>query len=327
MPTPPDGFPFGVSAEDIPYATACAAYAWNSMVPEHRARREQADYLGELYSVWSDFAPKIQTDEDRAKLTAHVQQFRERLRRHYLVMLAARSRTANPMVTGPAKFPTERNRKRMDSEQKRVEEYLEWKKRARAAIARDMAPPPPEPADEIARMEAQRDKMKAINAEYRKCKGDIDAMQIPSERLKETMKATRAQDVYYQRTGKFQPFQGYELTSLNGKIERLRVSVAADARRAAVITTLNAENVAEPEIALDGGVRIVDNVRDDRVQVFFPGKPESAMRDKLKGGGFRWSPNAGAWQAYRSSNTVYRLRQLFGIEFKLQSTNAPEVQQ
>jgi Domain of unknown function (DUF3560) len=48
----------------------------------------------------------------------------------------------------------------------------------------------------------------------------------------------------------------------------------------------------EPETV--GKVRIEES--DNRVRVIFPGKPEEAIRQRLKSAGFRWSPTAGAWQ-------------------------------
>lgn len=39
---------------------------------------------------------------------------------------AAGARTANPMITGPARFPVDRNRKRCDIEHKRLGEYLDF---------------------------------------------------------------------------------------------------------------------------------------------------------------------------------------------------------
>jgi len=43
--------------------------------------------------------------------------------RLWLAFQAAGARTANPMITGPANFPVERNRKAMETERKRGEEY------------------------------------------------------------------------------------------------------------------------------------------------------------------------------------------------------------
>jgi hypothetical protein len=45
---------------------------------------------------------------------------------------AAGARTANPMITGPANFPADRNRKRMDVEYARLGEYLDFANGARA---------------------------------------------------------------------------------------------------------------------------------------------------------------------------------------------------
>lgn len=50
-----------------------------------------------------------------------------------------------------------------------------------------------------------------------------------------------------------------------------------------------------------GDVEVEECVADNRVRLYFPGKPSDEMRSKLKHGGFRWSPSNGAWQAYLSA--------------------------
>jgi len=45
-----------------------------------------------------------------------------------------------------------------------------------------------------------------------------------------------------------------------------------------------------------GDVRVEE--ADNRVRIFFPGKPSDDVRSTLKRAGFRWSPTVGAWQAY-----------------------------
>jgi hypothetical protein len=52
------------------------------------------------------------------------------------------------------------------------------------------------------------------------------------------------------------------------------------------------------ETEFTNGVRMVENVELNRVQLFFPGKPELAVRTALKSSGFRWSPSEGAWQRH-----------------------------
>lgn len=46
------------------------------------------------------------------------------------------------------------------------------------------------------------------------------------------------------------------------------------------------------------GVRLLENRDANRLQIIFEGKPSRETIDKLKQGGFRWSPTMGAWQRH-----------------------------
>lgn len=59
-----------------------------------------------------------------------------------------------------------------------------------------------------------------------------------------------------------------------------------------------------------GSVRILENAEENRLQLFFPGKPAEDMREKLKRWGFRWSPLAGAWQRHLTPSAIYAARQV-----------------
>lgn len=59
------------------------------------------------------------------------------------------------------------------------------------------------------------------------------------------------------------------------------------------------------EFTHSSGMRVVQNVEENRVQLFFPGKPDDATRAMLKQHGFRWSPLAGAWQRHLNNAGVY----------------------
>lgn len=83
------------------YTQACRAYTWSYMNPEKHAARTCQMY-----------------DQHIAELTALGGDI-EKYERLFLAWLAAESRCASPMVTGPAKFPVERNRKAMDSARKK----------------------------------------------------------------------------------------------------------------------------------------------------------------------------------------------------------------
>ena len=43
---------------------------------------------------------------------------------------------------------------------------------------------------------------------------------------------------------------------------------------------------------------------DNRLQVFFDGKPDADTRAELKSSGFRWAPSVGAWQRQLTDNAI-----------------------
>jgi len=58
------------------------------------------------------------------------------------------------------------------------------------------------------------------------------------------------------------------------------------------------------------GIRIVSNVEGNRLQIFFPDKPEEKVRQELKRSGFHWSPQEGAWQRFLSSQAEYYAKKI-----------------
>ena len=58
------------------------------------------------------------------------------------------------------------------------------------------------------------------------------------------------------------------------------------------------------------GVKFVISPEDNRVQLFFNGKPSDGTRQKLKSKGFRWSPSIGAWMRQVSNGAIYDSKQI-----------------
>ena len=85
-----------------------------------------------------------------------------------------------------------------------------------------------------------------------------------------------------------QPYQAYALSNNNAEIRRVRQRIAEFRRQQDRVQT-----------ETDHGVcRLVQNVDDNRVQLFFPGKPPEETRALLKSQGFRWARSVGAWQRF-----------------------------
>ncbi len=58
----------------------------------------------------------------------------------------------------------------------------------------------------------------------------------------------------------------------------------------------------------------VDNVEENRLQIFFPEIPSESLRTKLEQSGFRWSPSTGAWERHRSQRVTYLAKLLLTQE-------------
>lgn len=86
-------------------------------------------------------------------------------------------------------------------------------------------------------------------------------------------------------------YADFQLANNSANIRRLKARLASIEREAARRET--AEAPAEREV---NGVRVIENADENRLQLIFPGKPDGAMRARLKSAGFRWAPSAGAWQ-------------------------------
>ena len=95
-------------------------------------------------------------------------------------------------------------------------------------------------------------------------------------------------------------FPGYALSNNNANARRIRERIAQLEQRAAAA----AQN-PEPVEQVIGGVRMVEDIEDNRLRLFFDGKPTEAVRDTLKRNGFRWSPTSGAWQRQLSNGAKY----------------------
>lgn len=137
--------------------------------------------------------------------------------------------------------------------------------------------------EKIEKLERQQELMKAFNRLLKK--NDIEGLldlgfsESQIEKLKKPD--------FCGRVG----FADYKLVNNGANIRRLK-------KRLEHIGKLQNAEITEKEI---NGVRIVDNVEENRLQLFFPDKPNEEIRRQLKSSGFRWSPSNGCWQAYRSN--------------------------
>lgn len=136
---------------------------------------------------------------------------------------------------------------------------------------------------ELAALEERQITMKAANDEWRKAGN----------------KAGRQPD------GKWvdMPNPGFRLSNNSANIRRIKGRIEVLKRNA----TRETKTVERAD-----GIRVVQNAEINRLQIFFPGKPEQEVRTKLKSYGFRWSPTEGAWQRQLSNAATWAAEQVIG---------------
>lgn len=144
----------------------------------------------------------------------------------------------------------------------------------------------------IAGLEKLQEIMKSANKIIKRAKGTKEEKIAELESLRIPNPARLLEPDFCGRLG----FPSYKLTNNNATIRTARQRLEQLQKQELQQTT---------EQNLGNGIRIVENVEDNRLQIFFPEKPAEDLRAKLKSHGFRWSPTVGAWQRQRSSSATW----------------------
>ena len=142
----------------------------------------------------------------------------------------------------------------------------------------------------LASLESSQERMKAVNAYYRKHKTLDGCPHIPASII-ESLKSDMANSWHPED----KPYHSWALSNNNAEIRRVRERIAA-------LTRQREEGFVGWEFA---GGKVEANRADNRLQIFFEEKPDGETRSALKSNGFRWAPSAGACQRQLNDNAIY----------------------
>jgi hypothetical protein len=147
--------------------------------------------------------------------------------------------------------------------------------------------------EKLVKLMARQELYKAINKIVKSTKATTDqkAASIVALGLKETTAAGLLEPDRMGRVG----IPSYSLTNNNGVISNTR-------KRIEHLTKLEAIKSTTEDI---NGVTLKISSEDNRVQLYFPGKPDEAVRKSLSSNGFHWTPSLGAWQRQISAHAIY----------------------
>ena len=265
----------------------------NEFDPEKRA----AQYIREYEKLLLDDLKEIPQDEQGQ----YIAKFKEWV----ATLFAKHSRIMSAAITGPARFPTERNRKANNSYESAVAEFQSWRERVQAAAARRIEAAKPQEQKTAEAWERVKEDIDRF-VDWNLCstnlynrletiarKGEVELMQRAIDYVRELNKG-RKRPIYTERH-KF-----YKLAELAAAI-RGRRAVTAEK--------------TDKDVPFDGGI-VRYNFAEDRLQILFNEKPDAGMIGTLKHSGFRWSPRFGAWQRQLTRNAEDTAKRLLNIKLR-----------
>lgn len=268
------------------------AHAATSFSPEVRADSCVNDFCNELAA-------------DLEELGENSGNYKAKYLEHLKTWASRKSRTMSAMITGPARFPVERNRKAMDAEMRAWEEFRKWRERyIKRAGAERTKTPEEEIDDAIKRLEKERaahSLMLEVNKIMRKkisIEEKKELMRTELELKDKTIENLFTPD-YSGRIG----FAGYELTNSNARIKNLEQKLLTMKAR------IESRDSFEP-LAFTGGKITVEA---DRVCIWHDEKPDRATIESLKSRGFRWAPSVGCWCRKHTARAVFDARAVCNI--------------
>jgi len=149
--------------------------------------------------------------------------------------------------------------------------------------------------EEKEKVEYYKEKIKYFNSDNIISSDDPEALNKLKTKLKERLELQeymKQKNKEAKQKGEEKVFMTYQLSNNNQNINRLKKRIELLEKR---------QNDKTKTVYDENGIKIIDNVEDNRLQIFFPDIPSVEMRNKLKKHGFRWSRYNGCWQRFRSN--------------------------
>lgn len=281
------------------FRRACDSYNLTSFSPEERDETDIASHEKELHE---DLQSMPEQQRER---------YMENYKRYFSAMIAANSRCASAMITGPGRFNTARNEKACNSHNKSVTAFREWRERA---------------------LEAAKPEEQRAEEEWQRGKADIDDTAATVRGIDTgTLRGYSRSLFVGNLAGRLSTYANHgnveiidravaRLREWNGKggkpVVTERHSIFKYPEIARKVREKQQEQAGREnrEIPFDGG-RLVWNYGENRLQILFDGKPDEQTRTLLKKTAFKWAPSHQAWQRQLTLAAESAARHVLRIDF------------
>lgn len=278
-----------------------------SFDPEKRADRFESEYKETLEIFYENVKNADITEEQKAECLEY---WENRLYNQAMKYISMQSRCMSAMVVGPAKFPVKSQEKKHNSAMKAIDDYLYT----------------------VNKMTTMKIFERYMTKEQKQSKVDENAFRLIAWDIAEFIKFKIHGLTLDSNNWTFNAFPHlkgkFTTQAKNGNfgtcekvLEVLKEHLAKGVKIQKNIDILQgildeyknkeSEVKESKEYEIDG-VEVVENTADDRLQLFFDGKPEQEMINKLKANGFRWSPKNKAWQRQLTDNARIALKRVLG---------------
>ena len=158
----------------------------------------------------------------------------------------------------------------------------------------------------VAELEARRDRMKAINAHWRKHK-TFDGLELTDRERGEL--ESHARFSYRPNDLPLAPYPAYVLSNLGARIRDAKQREARMQQRARVVEALEADGAA-PAVETINGATVTTDVVENRVLLAFPARLSRDDYKKVRSFGFVWSPTRRAFVRKLSTNAIWAANHL-----------------
>lgn len=314
---------------DIDSELADRAFYNVSFSPEKRGFDQRVEYASRLIEQKERVQKEITQAKDRGAIIADgweldvelwFQSFRNRMKALYIGYFHTMSTCASSMITGPANFPVERQRKRNQSADNKYSNITEYETKSPNRFIRRMLPygngsiiqtNAPNATEllqkKIAELECLQERMKGANKIVQKVykKGSPEGVteekriacanalvEYLNVSLDKALRVLSPTDY----SGRIIAFERYQLTNNSAEINRLR-------KRLDEVINLSKKSDSLAQI-LDNGIEIA--IADDgRIEIHFGYKPEENIRKLLRDNAFKFSPyRNNAWVRKLTANAA-----------------------
>ena len=271
-------------------AISFSDYRPGSATSEYRHMVDEAAKIAERQKKRVD--PMYHDKIDRL-LDTYCRKLAANMNHHNEIM----ARVPSVMIAGPSNFPVRKKEKQNAALDSNMQEWRDIqglldkiRSTGMGGISADDPDAVKKLQAKLANLQESQETMKAVNAYYRKHK-TLDGCPALSPQAIEKLKADMAQGWHWGD----KPYMPFQLSNNSAEIRRLKARIESLTRK---------EQTPFAGWEFDGG-KVEINREENRLQVFFDGRPDPDTRAELKSGGFRWAPSAGAWQRQLTDNAFW----------------------